>query len=296
MLKDVVDIAVPALVFFLMTVVGLELTAADFRRVARRFPVVALATGLQFLLWPLVAVGLIAVLPLKPYVAAGLLLVAACPGGSMANFYAYLGRGHLALGVTLTAVSCLTAVLTMPLVLAAFGAWLDVPAVPAAPVPQLIGQLLFLLILPILIGVFVRRTWPDWPVRHGRTLLRLAVAGLVALITFVVAQEWERLLADFAEIFLAVALVTAVMLPAGWWAGRACALAAAERFTLALVLVVRNVGVATAVAVTLLGRVEFAVFATAYFLTQVPFLVAALLLFRLTRSPRAVPATEANGT
>jgi ACR3 family arsenite efflux pump ArsB len=45
----------------------------------------------------------------------------------------------------------------------------------------------------------------------------------------------------------------------------------------------RNVGIATAIAVTVLGRVEFAVFATAYFLSQVPILLAAVLVFRYTR-------------
>jgi hypothetical protein len=47
-----------------------------------------------------------------------------------------------------------------------------------------------------------------------------------------------------------------------------------------MVFVVRNVGIATAIAVTLLGRVEFAVFATAYFLAQTPILVAAAVVFR----------------
>jgi hypothetical protein len=47
-----------------------------------------------------------------------------------------------------------------------------------------------------------------------------------------------------------------------------------------MVFVVRNVGIATAIAVTVLGRVEFAVFATAYFLAQVPLLLAAVVLFR----------------
>jgi ACR3 family arsenite efflux pump ArsB len=89
------------------------------------------------------------------------------------------------------------------------------------------------------------------------------------------------------EISLAVWLLTAIMLLAGWAAGRACALGVRDRLALALVLVVRNVAIATAVAVTVLGRVEFAVFATAYFLNQILLIVAALSLSRLTRPPDA---------
>jgi len=268
----------------LMTVVGLELTAADFRRVARRFRIVALATAAQVILWPLVAVAVLAALPLKPYLEAGILLVAVCPSGGMANFYTYLGRANLALSVTLTAVSCLVAVLTTPLLLAIFRSHLDDPATLNAPIPLMIGQLVLLLILPILIGMSARRARPDLARRHGRTLLGVGIVALTALIALVMVEEWERLAGDFMEISLAVGVLTVIMGLAGWVVGWACALEARDRFTLAMVLVVRNVGIATAVAVTVLDRIEFAVFATAYFLNQVPLLVAALVLFRLTRS------------
>jgi ACR3 family arsenite efflux pump ArsB len=56
-----------------------------------------------------------------------------------------------------------------------------------------------------------------------------------------------------------------------------------DRFTVGMVLVVRNGGIATSIAVTVLGRVEFAVFATAYFLAQVPILLTAVLVFRRMR-------------
>jgi BASS family bile acid:Na+ symporter len=297
MLKTVLDVTVPILVFWLMVTVGLELTEEDLRRVTRQLRIVLLATAAQVLLWPLVAVALLATLPLKPYIEMGILLVAACPSGGMANFYTYLGRANLALSVTLTAVSCLTAVLTMPLMLALFRTQLDDPALLSAPIPLMMGQLLFLLILPILIGMFVSRARPSLSKRHGRALLRLGIVALAALIAFVVVQEWERLFQDFTEISLTVGVLTTLMLLGGWLVGWACALGARDRFALTMVLVVRNVSIATAVAVTVLGRVEFAVFATAYFLNQVPILLAALVLFRLTRSSNPdTPKCEANGT
>jgi hypothetical protein len=61
-----------------------------------------------------------------------------------------------------------------------------------------------------------------------------------------------------------------------------------------MVFVVRNVGIATAIAVTVLGRVEFAVFATAYFLAQVPILVMSVLVFRSMRVGNGNNLTGAN--
>jgi BASS family bile acid:Na+ symporter len=177
----------------------------------------------------------------------------------------------------------------MPLLLTLFKNELEEPATLDVPLPLVIAQLLLLLILPILVGMFVRRTRPGLAERHGRTLLRLGIIALAALLILIIVEEWERLLDDFAEISLAVAALTAIMMAAGFLGGRACAVGAGDRFSLAMVLVVRNVGIATAVAVTVLGRTEFAVFATAYFLNQMPIIVLALLFFRLTRSPG--PAT-----
>jgi hypothetical protein len=90
---------------------------------------------------------------------------------------------------------------------------------------------------------------------------------------------------DFAEISLAVAVLTGIIFFTVWAAGWACALPPGDRFALATEFVVRDVGIATAVAVTALGRTEFAVLVTAYFLVQTPPLLAALGVFRRSQAP-----------
>jgi BASS family bile acid:Na+ symporter len=289
LMKTVLDVTTPCLVFFLMAVVGLELTADEFRRVARRFPLVALATALQLVLWPLVAAGLAAAMQLQSYIAAGILLVAACPSGGMANLYTALGRGHLALSVTLTAVLCLLGVATTPLVLAVFHSRLNDPAALDVPVPLMLGQLLLLLLLPLVLGMVARHIRPDLAVRHGRWLLGAGLIVFGALLLMVLVVEVKRFAGDFGEISLAVTFLTGIMLLGGWLVGWVLGLGPRDRFALAMVLVVRNVGIATAVAVTVLGRTDFAVFATAYFLTQVPLILVFLTLFRLRRSPEPAP-------
>jgi BASS family bile acid:Na+ symporter len=140
----------------------------------------------------------------------------------MANFYTYLGRGNLALAVVLTAVSCLAAVLSMPPLLALFKNRLQDPAALNAPIPLLIGQLLFLLVLPVVLGMALRRAWPAFPERHGRTLLGLGIAALAALITLVVAQEWERLASGRPPSAFLLPLGGGVLYPGGCGGGTFC--------------------------------------------------------------------------
>jgi bile acid:Na+ symporter, BASS family len=281
MLKAVLDVAVPALVFLTMAVLGSGLTGEDFRRVARRPGLVAAATAGQLLVVPLLAAALVRALPLKPHLSAGVVLVASCPVGPMANLYTRLARGDVALSVTLTAVSCLAAVPAMPLLLWASRASLPGESRFPVPVALLAGQLLLLLVVPVLLGMALRRYRPDFARRHEPALLWASVAALAALLGFVIVQEAGHFVGEAGGLSLGVAFLTASAMMAGYGTGWAWGGSARERRSLAMAFVVRNVGVATAVAVTVLGRVEFAVFATAYFLIQAPLLLSAALLFRL---------------
>src|SRR5262245_3395424 len=114
-LKQIVDVAVPVIVFLTMTAVGLDLSPAEFRRVRERPLVVAAGWIGPLILLPPIAVGLVRFLDLPEKIAAGLLLIAACPVGGISNAYSYLARASTALSVTLTSISCLAAPVTMPL-------------------------------------------------------------------------------------------------------------------------------------------------------------------------------------
>jgi bile acid:Na+ symporter, BASS family len=112
----------------------------------------------------------------------GVMLVTACPGGAMANDYTYLARANVALTVTLTAVSCLAAVLTTPPALAVLQAQVGESIGFSVPQGVLARQLFLLLVLPVLTSMGIRRCWPDITKRHVRTLLGFSIATLAALL------------------------------------------------------------------------------------------------------------------
>jgi BASS family bile acid:Na+ symporter len=283
LLKTVVDVAVPALVLFAMVVVGMGLTTDDFRGVARRPGMILAATLGQFALLPGIGWLLAHCFTLHPAIAQGVLLVAACPSGTMANVYTHLARANVALSVTLTAVSCLAGILTTPLALAVLQAQDGDSTGFRVPFGVLAGQLFILLVLPVLCGMAIRSRWPDFTRRHARTLLGFGVATLTALLGLVIVQEAEQFASALTDIAAATGVLSVLAFGAGWATGWVVGAGVTDRFTAGMVFVVRNVGIATALAVTALGRVEFAVFATAYFLAQVPILLAVVLGFRCLR-------------
>jgi BASS family bile acid:Na+ symporter len=231
LLKTVVDAGVPALVFFAMVVVGMELTTGDFRRVARQPSAVVAATLGQFVVLPFIGWLLAGCLALPPAIAQGMLLVAACPSGGMANIYTYLARANVALAVTLTAVSCLAAVLTTPLALAVLQAQGGESTGFPVPFAVLARQLFLLLVLPVLIGMGIRRRWPDVTKKHGRTLLGFSIAALAVLLGFVIVQEAEQFARTLGDIAVAATWLTVLAFGAGWATGSARGAGARDRFT-----------------------------------------------------------------
>jgi BASS family bile acid:Na+ symporter len=293
LLKTVVDAGVPVLVFFAMVVVGIGVTVADFRRIASRPGCVLAALLGQTVLLPLFGWLIVRGLDLhQPTTALGVLLVAVSPSAAIASIYTQVARGNVALSVTLTVLSCLVAWVTAPVALSAVlprdGAITEFVVPPGV----LIGHLIVLLVLPLCCGMGLRWHWPGVAQRHGKTFLLLSVVALVALLGLVISVEAHRFADCWPETASAASLLTVLAFGAGWTTGWVSGARRPDCFAMGMVFAVRNVGIATAVAITVLGRTEFAVFAMAYFLTQVPLLLTAALISRAATAGREAMPSE----
>jgi len=278
--KPVLDVAVPVVAFLVMTVVGLDLTRADLARVAARPRIVAAGLAAPLVLLPPLALLVLAAVPMPAEIGAGLLLLAVCPVGGISNAYNWLARAATALSVTLTAASCVAAVVTMPLLTRAFELALGRPLGYRAPVGPLAAQVLVLLVLPVALGMTLREKAPGLASRHERAFGRVAFAGLALLLGFVLVREWDRFVTNLAPTALASAVFVLFAMAAGGAVAMASGADRNERFTLSVEFATRNCAIAAAVAITLLGDTRFAVFATTYFFTEAALVGAAIALFR----------------
>lgn len=289
-MKAVLDIAVPIVAFLIMIPVGLELTVTEFRNLSHVPGMLTAALVGQILLLPLCAMGLVYFLDLKPHIATGLLLIAACPAGGLSNYYAYVARARTALSVALTGGSCFASLGTMPFVTTGYGLYLGTSIEFAAPVGRLMGHLVGMLILPVVFGMALRRYRPAFATRHEAALRRLSLAGLVCLLAYVLSVEGARVAEEIPEMLAAAGIFLALAMATGYTVGLCSGGDVKDAFTLLIEFAVRNVSIAAAIAVTVLGRIEFATFAAAYFVIETPILFAAVLIFRLrygaaTRAP-----------
>ena len=282
-----IGLAIPIVVFFVMTIVGLDLTPPDFRQVARRPGLVLGLTLAQSLLIPLVALSLVQGLGLKPTVAVGLLLLAVCPGGGISNYYTYLARANTALSIVLTCTSSLAALATMPTLLVLLS-WLMPGALTFhAPLGSLLGQLLLLMTFPVLLGMGVRHLAPSFTQRNCSVFRRLSVVAIAGLVVLVVSQGAQDFARDWLEGSLASALLVCGSTAAGYGVATLFSLGISDRLTVLIEFGVRNAALPTAMAVSLLHQFDLAVMMAIYFLTQVPLVFLSISLYRLAAARRS---------
>jgi BASS family bile acid:Na+ symporter len=285
--KTVIDVAVPLLTFLMLATVGLGLEAADFARLRRQRAVVLTGLLLPLVVLPILAVVLIRVFDPPLAVAGGLLLVAACPIGGISNFYSALARASTALSVTLTGLSCLLAGVTIPVLGLVFERVLEFPLGLSAPLPLLLAQLFFILLLPVSLGMWLRHRYASWALKHRDGIQRASLAAIAVLLSLVVVIDPGRFAVDSLSIVPLAVVFVVLSFVLGWASGIVIGAADPDRFTLAAEFATRNVAIAVAIAVTLLQRTEFATFATIYLLTETPLLMLAVWGYRSRIGARA---------
>ena len=278
--KTLIEVAVPLSTFLLLVAVGLDLTADDFVRLRRQRALMWAGLLAPVVLLPPIAVALARLFHASPEVAAGVFLVAACPIGSISTTYSYLARASTALSVTLAGLSCLLAGITIPLIGKGFELALSSPFPLQAPLPQLLTQLLLVLVLPVAVGMLGRWRAPALAARVGARLQTLVVISVLFVLGLVIANDWTAFARELSTTVPLAAVFVMVTAAAGWLTAVPLTASQGDRFVIAAGFGARNVGIATTIAVTLLGRVDFARFAATYALTEIPVMLVAVALFR----------------
>lgn len=268
MLAFIVDIAVPAVAFVLMLIVGLELHVVDFLRALKHPRTVLIATLGQVLLLPLLAIIIVRLLSPDPTIALGVLFLALSPGGPISNYYSHLTGKNAALSVTLTAVSILFSLISIPVTA---GIYLGLMGLSSegliVPAITMFLQLGAFIVLPTLLGMWLGgRFEKQFSLWQGT--LRILSLGLVMIILG--ASIWtvrEEFVARLPELILLASIFTSGAVLTG--AILAKFVVPEHRHVVTIECTVRNIPVAVLLASGIAKTPAFAGFIAAYFLIEV---------------------------
>lgn len=175
----------PLALAIIMLGLGLSLSLSDFRRVMERPRAVVIALVCQALLMPLACFFIASSFGLAPELAVGLMLLAASPGGTVANLYSHVSNGDVALNITLTAVNSLLCLFTLPLIVN-FSMLHFMGEGRAVPLPlSKVAQVFAVVLVPVVTGMAVRYRWPVLAGRLERPVKILSALFLIFMIVLV---------------------------------------------------------------------------------------------------------------
>jgi acetyl-CoA synthetase len=235
---------------FAMFGMGAVMTLRDFSAVLLAPRALAVGLAVQLGAVPLLALGLGRALPVPAGIAAGLVLVAAVPGGTLSNLATFLGRGNVALSIALTAVTTVGALATTPALLRLLlGAQL--PADFEMPVAQVARDIAATLLGPLAAGMALGAALPARRAQVSRWSIRASLAMILAL---AVGAAGSGRLDPRSYGTLALLAVPALALCgqlAAVGAGRLAGLTPADRLALGIEATLRNTNLALLVKASL---------------------------------------------
>lgn len=207
---------------FIMYGVSLGLSSENFKTVVRS-PRAAL-TGVisQFLLLPALTFLLVWVLEPHPGLAMGMILVAACPGGNISNFFSFVSKGNVALSVSLTMLASFLSVIMTPLNIEFWGGFIEKKQNLNIDLGffELMQTIVLIIGIPLVLGMLTRHYFPRFSEKAQQVIKYISFLILVAIIATAFLKNYELFLDYYQYIVLLVLLHNAVALLFGYYFGR----------------------------------------------------------------------------
>jgi len=263
--QTAVKIFIPVTVGLIMFALGLGLTVKDFMRVFEQPKAAAIGLLSQLFLLPLGGFICAWSFGLGPEMAVGMIILSACPGGAHSNLYSYLAKGDTALSVTLTAISGVITIFTLPLVVyLATKVFATESDAIELPILDTMFQILVVTGIPMGVGMLFRAKASAFATKIEPWVKGLAVFILLFIITAAVAMQFEQV-KDFAKMVgWAVVTLNLSTMVLGWGASKIGGLDLRQTLTVIIEVGLQNSALAVNVAMNLLGSTVIAVPAIVY--------------------------------
>ncbi|TDR38931.1 BASS family bile acid:Na+ symporter [Tahibacter aquaticus] len=283
------SVVVPVGLVAIMFSMGLSLSLRDFAEVARNPKAVFGGLFGQLIVLPPLALLIIWLFGLPPAMAAGLFILAICPGGITSNAITYAAKANVALAVVLTSLSSLITVFTIPPLMSwALQHWFVQGQMPALSVPRTMLTLAQMTLAPMLAGMLIRRLWPATAERLTPWLRPASLIVLIAVIGFAVAISFGLVLQNLWQAGPAAFVLNAASMALGLGLAALLKLDRNDSLTVAIEVGIHNASMATFLSLSILGQMSLAITPTIYGIIMV---INAGLLVRWLRSraPQAQP-------
>ncbi|MCD6252494.1 MAG: bile acid:sodium symporter family protein [Psychrobacter sp.] len=271
------SVVIPISLFFIMMGMGLSLVVNDFKRVLKFPKAVGIGLTNQLIMLPIIGFLLANIMPLSSEYAVGVMLLVLCPGGTTSNLFTYLAKGDVALSVTMTAIASVITVFTIPVVLSySLIHFMGAGSEFQLPVVKTMLTLILLTIVPISIGMIIKRFAPKIAEKSQVYVSRFGVVFLAFLVLFLVYVQRDIIVGSFIEVGPVSLLLNVSTMALGYYTSKWFGLNLAQRTSVTLEVGLQNSTLSIFMALTLLSSYPMSVTPAIY--TLIMFLTAGILV------------------
>ncbi len=227
---------------------GMTLKLTDFKLVFQRPRDVFIGALAQFTIMPLLAFILAKGFNLPPELAAGVILVGTCPGGTSSNVMTYLARGDVALSVSMTMTTTVLAPIVTPLLTWwLVGAWVDIS------LSAMMMSIVQVVILPIVSGLVINSFFESKVQKFVKVLPLISVIAIVLIVGGVVAVSSQKIMETGLLIMAVVMCHNLLGYGTGFLLAKALHMDIAKAKAISIEVGMQNSGLATSLAMLHFG-------------------------------------------
>lgn len=258
-------VLLPLSLFVIMLGMGMSLVVADFKRVAKYPKATIIGLVNQLVLLPLVAFLLTQIIAMPPELAIGLMLISACPGGVTSNLICHVARGDTALSISLTAISSLITLATIPLIMGfSFRYFHDTGKLIDIDEIGMLLQIFVIVILPVGLGMFIRAKRSDFALRMDRPVRIFSTILFILILLSIILAERENIVDYFMQIGIATIALNLITIGLGFLTAKVFRLSLKQSITIAIESGIQNGTLAIVIATSVLQNTAYSVPAAVY--------------------------------
>jgi len=224
--------------------VALDLNKESFKQVVINPKGVVTGLVSQFILLPAFTFLFIWLVEPLPGLAMGMLLVAACPGGNVSNFFSTLSKGNVALSVSLTIVASLAAVIMTPLNFQFWGGWLNLGGLVDIEVDffGIMKTIAMIIIMPLFAGLVLASRFPKSAGIISKPLRYISFVILITIIGLAFFANFDMFLAYYDYVIYLVFFHNALAFAIGYYFSKALGNSAVDQITISIETGIQNSG------------------------------------------------------
>ena len=248
-----VELLLPLALAFIMFSLGLTLVVDDFKRVLSRPKAMLIGLVGQMLVVPVFAFAVAVAWGLAPEMAVGLMILAACPGGVSSGLLTHLARGDTALSISLTAVTSVAAVITVPFVVDfSMQQFMQTAMRVDFPLLKMVRGVFLLTTIPVALGMGIKAWRPALALRLERPAGRLANLLFVLIVLATFFSQRQVLLDNLGRLGPAAMVLNLLVIAAGFAMAAAAGLRQRDRIAVATECGLQNAGLGIFIAASVM--------------------------------------------